>query len=79
VPIDLRTLGFLPTLTFFSCALAAPLGSWRRNAEVLVGGLLMLFPLLCVLIAVPLLSFLGGTGPIQGLHARARGGICSCS
>jgi hypothetical protein len=74
VPIDLRTLLFLPVAAFIGLALAAPLGSARRNARVLGLGLLILEPTLLVLTALPLLSFLGGGGPVQafrlslGLH-----------
>jgi hypothetical protein len=64
VPIDLRTLLFLPLAAFIGLALAAPLGSARRNARVLGQGLLILVPALLVLTALPLLSFLGGTGPV---------------
>ena len=65
VPIDLRTLLFLPTAAFVGLALAAPLGSARRNARVLGIGLLVLLPALWLLTALPLLSFLGGTGPVR--------------
>jgi hypothetical protein len=64
VPIDLRSLLFLPLAAFIGLALAAPLGSARRNARVLGQGLLILVPALLVLTALPLLSFLGGTGPV---------------
>jgi hypothetical protein len=64
VPIDLRTLLFLPVAAFIGLALAAPLGSARRNARVLALGLLILEPLLLLLTALPILSFLGGTGPV---------------
>jgi hypothetical protein len=68
VPIDLRTLLFLPTAAFIGLALAAPLGSARRNARVLGLGLLILLPLLWLLTALPLLSFLGGTGPVRAFE-----------
>ena len=35
---------------------------------MLVLGLLILEPVLLVLTALPLVSFLGGTGPVQGFH-----------
>jgi hypothetical protein len=74
VPIDLRTLLFLPVAAFIALALAVPLGSARRNARVLGIGLLILEPALLILTALPLVSFLGGSGPVQafqlslGLH-----------
>ena len=68
VPIDLRTLLFLPLAAFVALALAAPLGSARRNARVLGQGLLVLVPALLLLTALPLLSFLGGTGPVRAFR-----------
>lgn len=68
VPMDLRTLLFLPLAAFIGLALAAPLGSARRNARVLGQGLLILVPALLFLTALPLLSFLGGTGPVRAFH-----------
>jgi len=65
VPIDLRTLLFLPISAFIALALAAPLGSARRNARVLAQGLLMLVPALYLLTVLPLASFLGGIGPVR--------------
>lgn len=65
VPIDLRTLAYLPSACFTALALATPLGSWRRTLELLGMGLLILEPLLMILLALPLLSFLGGTGPVR--------------
>jgi hypothetical protein len=68
VPMDLRTLLYLPLVAFIALALAAPLGSPWRNARVLVQGLLILTPLLFALTALPLLSFLGGTGPVRAFR-----------
>lgn len=68
VPIDLRTLLFLPLAAFIGLALAAPLGSARRNARVLGQGLLILLPALLTLTALPLVSFLGGTGPVRAFR-----------
>ncbi|HEY1536697.1 MAG TPA: hypothetical protein VGF76_21900 [Polyangiaceae bacterium] len=68
VPIDLRTLLFLPLAAFIGLALATPLHSAWRNVRVLGLGLLILEPTLLVLTALPLLSFLGGTGPVQAFH-----------
>lgn len=68
VPIDLRTLLFLPMAAFVGLALAAPLGSARRNARLLGIGLLILVPAQLLLTALPLLSFLGGTGPVRAFR-----------
>ena len=65
VPIDLRTLIYLPLAAFVALAIATPLESVSAHLRLLARGLLLLEPLLLVLVAVPLLSFLGGTGPVQ--------------
>ncbi len=65
VPIDLRSLVFLPSAAFVALAIAAPLRSPREHLRLLFSGLLLLEPLLLLLVAVPLISFLGGTGPIR--------------
>jgi hypothetical protein len=65
VPIDLRSLIFLPTAAFIALAIAAPLGSVRSHLRLIGIGLLILEPLLLLLVALPLLSFLGGTGPVR--------------
>lgn len=65
MPIELRSLMFLPTVAFIALVLAAPLGSWRKNLRLLLLGLPLLELLLLVLNSLPLLSFLGGTGPVQ--------------
>lgn len=65
IPIDLRTLVFLPTAAFIALAIAAPLASVREHLRLLVLGLLLLEPLLLVLVLVPLVTFLGGAGPVQ--------------
>lgn len=75
VPMDLRTLSFLPTACFVALAIATPLASRRLNVRLLLVGLAILEPLLLCLNALPLLSFLGGTGPVRafqlGLAAHA--------
>ncbi|MEI9953448.1 MAG: hypothetical protein WDO74_31830 [Pseudomonadota bacterium] len=65
VPIDVRSLLFLPTAAFLALAIAAPLRSVREHLQLIAVGLLILEPLLLFLIATPLLSFLGGTGPVH--------------
>jgi hypothetical protein len=68
LPIDLRTLLFLPIAAFIGLSLAAPLGAMRRNVDVLGRGLLILVPTLWVLTALPLVSFLGGVGPVRAFR-----------
>jgi hypothetical protein len=65
VPIDLRSLVFLPTAAFIGLAIAVSLRSVREHLLLLATGLLILEPLCLALVALPLLSFLGGTGPIR--------------
>lgn len=71
MPIELRSLMFLPTAAFIALALAVPLGSWRRNLRLLLLGLPLLELLLLVLMALPLLSFLGGMGPVRAFTLSA--------
>jgi hypothetical protein len=68
VPIDLRTLLFLPIAAFIALAIAVPLDSARSNARVLGLGLLILEPALLLLTALPLFSFLGGDGPARAFR-----------
>ena len=68
MPIDLRTLLFLPVVAFIGLAIAAPLRSAAYNARVLALGILILEPTLLLLTALPLLSFLGGTGPVRAFQ-----------
>lgn len=68
VPIDLRALLLLPTAAFIALVIATPFGQWRRNAQLLLWGLPLLELLLLGLTATPLLSFLGGTGPVQAFQ-----------
>jgi hypothetical protein len=64
-PIELRTLSFLPLVTFVALAVAAPLSRPRRNVAVLGAGLVVLVPLLLASISLPLIAVLGGLGPIR--------------
>lgn len=65
VPTDLRGLMFLPMVSFIALAAAVPLGSWRKNLRLLAVGLPILELTLILLNCVPMISFLGGTGPID--------------
>jgi hypothetical protein len=68
VPIDLRTLLFLPLITFVGLCSAVRLGTVWLNVRLLVLGLMILQPVLWLLTALPVISFLGGTGPVRALH-----------
>lgn len=68
MPVDLRTLLYLPEACFAALALATPLRSKRQNLTLLRQGLVILHPLLLVLITLPIVSFLGGTGPVQAFE-----------
>jgi hypothetical protein len=65
MPIDLRSLCYLPCAAFVALSVATPLGNWRRNAKLLGIGLPILHTFLMALLTTPLLSFFGGTGPLQ--------------
>jgi hypothetical protein len=65
VPIDVRSLLYLPTAAFLALAIAVRLRGTREHLQLIAIGLLILEPLLLVLVSLPLLSFLGGTGPIR--------------
>jgi hypothetical protein len=68
IPIDLRELIYLPTVCFVALALAVPLKSRLLNLKLLGVGLVLLEPLLIGLVALPVLSFLGGTGPVRAFE-----------
>lgn len=68
VPIDLRALVYLPTICFVALTVATPLGSRRRMLSILGAGLMILEPLLLGLTILPVLSFLGGTGPVRAFE-----------
>lgn len=68
VPVDLRSLVFLPTAAFIALSIAVSLRSLREHLLLLGVGLLILEPLSLGLVALPLVSFLGGTGPIQAFR-----------
>lgn len=68
VPFDLRVLAFLPTAAFIALAVAVPLSTRRRHLLVLATGLPILELLLVALMVAPMLSFLGGTGPVQAFQ-----------
>ena len=68
VPIDLRTLLFLPLITFVGLCCATRFASAWSNVRLLALGLLILQPTLWLLTSLPLLSFLGGTGPVRAFN-----------
>jgi hypothetical protein len=65
VPIDLRTLAYLPTAVFVSLCIAAPIWNEIRGAIVLLSGLCALQAFLVGSIAVPLLLFLANPTPMH--------------
>jgi hypothetical protein len=65
VPIDLRTLAYLPTAAFVALALALPFRDRRRKGFVAIVGLALMQPITAFLVALPLFPFLGGGGPIR--------------
>ena len=65
VPIDLRTLTFIPTVVFVALAIAAPIWKGARGPIVLVSGLVILQLFLAGSIAVPLLLFFSNPRPMQ--------------
>lgn len=65
MPIELRSLLFLPLAAFIALGAAVPLGSARRNLRLLLIGAPLLELVLLLLTALPIVSFLGGTGPIE--------------
>lgn len=64
MPIELRSLLFLPLAAFIALGAAVPLGSPKRNLRLLLIGVPILELVLLILTALPIVSFLGGTGPI---------------
>ena len=65
VPIDLRTLTFVPTAVFVALAMASPIWKRARGPIVLVSGLIILQLFLLGSIAVPLLLFFSNPQPMQ--------------
>ena len=76
VPIDFRLLLFLPTAAFVALGVATPFGSWRKNARLLGLGLPLLELVLVGLVATPLVSFLGGTGPLRAFELGRAAHAC---
>ena len=68
VPIDLRTLTFVPTAVFLALALASPTWKSARGPIIFVSGLLSLQLFLLGSIAVPLLLFFSNPRPMQLLQ-----------
>ena len=65
VPIDLRTLTFIPTVVFLALTLAAPLWKSFRGVTVLVLGLLALHAFLIASITIPLVLFFSDPQPMH--------------
>jgi hypothetical protein len=65
VPIDLRTLAYLPTAVFVALAIASPIWERARGAVILVAGLVALQAFLLLSIAAPLLLFFADPVPMH--------------
>jgi hypothetical protein len=68
VPIDLRTLTFVPTAVFVALAMASPIWKGARGPVVLVSGLVILQVFLVGSIAVPLFLFFSNPHPMRLFH-----------
>lgn len=66
--LDMRTLAFLPTACFVALAAATPLASRWQNVRILLVGLGILETLLLLLNTLPVLTFLGGAGPVAAIE-----------
>lgn len=64
IPIDARSLCFLPLLAFTALVVATPQIRPRRKLGLVLLGVPLLQLVLLALTAAPVLSFLGGTGPV---------------
>lgn len=65
VPIDLRTLTFIPTVVFLALTLAAPVWKSSRGITVLVLGLFVLHGFLIASITIPLVLFFADPQPMH--------------
>jgi hypothetical protein len=65
IPIDLRTLTYIPTVVFIALSVAAPIWQGTRGTRVLLFGLAVLQVFLTLSIAVPLLLFFGNPQPMH--------------
>jgi hypothetical protein len=65
VPIDLRTLAYIPTAVFVALSIAAPIWQGARGAIVLIGGLAVLQVFLALSIAAPLVLFFANPAPMH--------------
>lgn len=65
VPIDLRTLTFIPTVVFLALTLATPLWRSPRGVTVLVLGLIVLHGFLIASIAIPLALLFAEPQPLH--------------
>jgi hypothetical protein len=65
VPIDLRTLAYIPTAAFVALCIAAPIWQGARGAIILLVGLGALQIFLALSIAVPLVLFFANPAPLH--------------
>jgi hypothetical protein len=68
VPIETRSLSYVPLSVFVALALATPVADPRRERRILGFGLLTMLVLVGVLIAAPLLLLLGGASQVRGFE-----------
>lgn len=65
IPIDLRTLAYIPTAVFVALAIASPIWEGTRGAVILIAGLAALQAFLLLSIAAPLLLFFADPMPMH--------------
>lgn len=68
VPIDLRTLAYIPTAMFLALTLATPIWKGSRGVTVLVLGTVVLHAFLVVSIAIPLVLLFAEPQPMHLLE-----------
>jgi len=68
IPIELRTLTFIPSAAFLALTLASCIWRDRRGPLVLIAGLAVLHVFLSVSLAVPILLFFANPLPMQLLE-----------
>ena len=68
VPIETRSLSYVPLAVFMALALSTPVRDSRREGQILGFGLLCMLTLMGVLIAAPLLLLLGGASPVRAFE-----------
>lgn len=65
IPIDLRTLAYIPTAVFIALAVAAPIWQRARGLAVLLAGMAILHAFLAASLAAPILLFFSNPRPMK--------------